>query len=180
VDTTYSAGTGITITAGAIALDTSGVTAGSYGPSADVTGSDTNTISVPYITVDTYGRVTAISNKTYTSVDTTYTPASLGFGIGTCSTSADTAAKTVTLSGYELVANGIVAVTFTNAVGASATLSINSKTAKAIYFKGAAIVAGVINAGDTATFIYDGTNYVLLAVDGFISSIDAGAEDSDS
>ena len=43
-------------------LATSGATAGSYGPSADVSGTNGTTMSVPYITVDTYGRVTSISN----------------------------------------------------------------------------------------------------------------------
>lgn len=51
-------------------LATSGVTAGTYGPSADVTGLNGNTISVPQITVDTYGRVTSVVNRTYTSVNT--------------------------------------------------------------------------------------------------------------
>jgi hypothetical protein len=43
-------------------------------------------------------------------------------------------------------------------------LNINSKGAKAIYNQGAAIAAGVIKAGDTATFIYS-TYYHLIAVD---------------
>jgi hypothetical protein len=63
-----------------------------------------------------------------------------------------------------LSTGGIVAVKFTNAVPASATLNINSKGAKAIYHKGAAIKAGVIKAGDTATFIYS-SQYHLLSVD---------------
>lgn len=52
---------------------TSGATAGDYGPAAAVTGSDGATINVPSITVDANGHVTAISNKVYTSKDTTYT-----------------------------------------------------------------------------------------------------------
>jgi hypothetical protein len=51
-------------------LATSGATAGSYGPSENVTGSNNATMSVPYITVDNKGRVTSISNKTYTAVNT--------------------------------------------------------------------------------------------------------------
>ena len=51
----------------------SGATAGDYGPSADVTGTNNTTISVPAITVDANGHVTSISNKTYTSKDTVYT-----------------------------------------------------------------------------------------------------------
>ena len=58
----------------AATLSDSGVTQGTYGPSADVTGSNGTTISVPEITVDAKGRITSITNRTYTSVDndTTY------------------------------------------------------------------------------------------------------------
>lgn len=51
-------------------LPTSGATAGSYGPSAAVSGSNGTTMNVPYITVDDKGRITAISNKVYTAVNT--------------------------------------------------------------------------------------------------------------
>lgn len=97
--------------------------------------------------------------------DTTYSPATLGQGYGTCATAAATAAKVATLSNYSLIVGGIVAVKFTYAVPASATLNINSKGAKAIYYRGAAITANVIQAGDTAYFIYNGTQYVLLGRD---------------
>jgi hypothetical protein len=100
---------------------------------------------------------------------TTYTPQSLGFGYGICETAATTAAKIATLPEYTLVKNGIVAVKFTNAVPANATLNINGKGAKPIFYRGSAIVAGVINAGDVATFIYDGTNYIYLGTDNALS-----------
>ncbi len=97
--------------------------------------------------------------------NTTYSNLTLGQGYGTCATAAATTAKAGTLSGYALVVGGIVSIKFTYAVPASATLNINSKGAKAIYHKGAAITAGIIEAGDTATFIYDGTQYHLIALD---------------
>lgn len=96
--------------------------------------------------------------------NTTYTPVKLGFGYTTCSTAEATAAKTAALSSYTLTTGGIVAVKFTNAVGNGATLNINSKGAKAIYYKGAAITAGVIKAGDTVTMIYS-TYYHVLSID---------------
>lgn len=96
--------------------------------------------------------------------NTTYTPIKLGFGYTTCSTAAATAAKTASLSSYALNTGGIVAVKFTNAVPANATLNINSKGAKAIYYKGAAITDGVIKAGDTVTFIYS-TYYHIISID---------------
>ena len=74
-DTTYSAGTGLSLSSKTFSLASSGVTAGSYGPTGDVTGSEGATIKVPYITVDAYGRVTAATYKTYTSKNTTYSAA---------------------------------------------------------------------------------------------------------
>jgi len=68
------------------------------------------------------------------------------------------------LSSYALTTGGIVAVKFTNDVPEGATLNINSKGAKAIYHRGAKIAAGVIKAGDTATFIYS-SYYHLLSID---------------
>ena len=54
----------------AIDLTNTTVSSGTYGPSADVTGTNGTTISVPNISVDAKGRITNITNKTYTSVDT--------------------------------------------------------------------------------------------------------------
>lgn len=97
--------------------------------------------------------------------NTTYSNASLGCGYATCSTAAATTAKTASLSSYSLTTGGIVAVKFTYAVPASATLNINSKGAKKIYYRGAAITAGIINAGDIATFVYNGSQYHLISID---------------
>lgn len=99
----------------------------------------------------------------------TYSPHTLGFGYGICETAATTAAKTATLASYTIVKNGIVSIKFTNSVPASATLNINSRGAKPIFYRGSAIVAGVINAGDVVTFIYNGTNYIYLGTDNALS-----------
>ena len=65
-NTTYSAasGGGLSLSSGAFSLANSGVTAGSYGPSANATPGYGSTFNVPYITVDAKGRVTAASTKT--------------------------------------------------------------------------------------------------------------------
>lgn len=68
--TQYHAGAGLSLSGTTFSLASSGATSGSYGPSANVYGSNGATISVPQITVDSYGRVTSIVNRTYTSVDT--------------------------------------------------------------------------------------------------------------
>lgn len=106
----------------------------------------------------TYWRVSAYQ-------DTTYTPHSLGFGYATCATAEATVAKIASLTYYNLIKNGFVAVRFTYAVPANATLNINSRGAKPIYYNNAAITAGVIDAGDTVLFVYDGTHYMLVAKD---------------
>ena len=95
--------------------------------------------------------------------------AEYGNGYGTCSTAAATTTKAVTLTNYELVENGIVAVKFTYAVPAGASLNINSKGAKPIYYSGAAISGDIIQGGDIGTFVLTGTGssakYILLSVD---------------
>ena len=53
-------------TLAAARLPTSGATAGSYGLSADATPAHSASFNVPYITVDTYGRVTSITNHSVT------------------------------------------------------------------------------------------------------------------
>ena len=96
--------------------------------------------------------------------NTTYTPAKLGQGYAVCSTPATTVAKTASISSYTLTAGGIVAIKFEYEVPANATLNITSKGAKAIYYRGSPITAGVIKAGDTVTMIYS-TYYHVLSID---------------
>lgn len=108
------------------------------------------------------------------SVDnnSTYSNVALGQGYAVQNNSAASATITATLGSYALTANGIVSVKFLYDVPANATLNINSKGAKAIYNKDAAITAGVIKSGDTATFIYN-TYYHLIAVDSWQDKQDA-------
>ena len=79
-DTKYSAGDGLVLDDTTFRLGASGVVEGSYGPSENVYGSNGVKISVPQIFVDAYGRVKAVVNRTYTSVntdtDTRYNPIS--------------------------------------------------------------------------------------------------------
>ena len=181
-------------TTGTIALATSGVTAGTKGATNDVTGTDGTIIKVPKITVDSYGRVTSLEEYTLTNENTTYTSkdavnlgtdvslvttgekytwnkkistnAELGQGYGTCTNDESTIHKVVDIQQqYALNVGGIVVVKFTNGVPANATMNINGAGDKNIFYKGAAITANIINAGDIATFIYDGTYYRLISFD---------------
>lgn len=89
----------------------------------------------------------------------------LGRGYGTCSTAAGTAAKTAALSGFSLSTGAVVGIRFTYANTASnPTLNVNSTGAKPIYnyITGTYIKPGDIEAGMTAFFMYNGTQWVLL------------------
>lgn len=129
------------------------------------------TVLLIYDTVAvTTGRWDLVWSYGYNS---TYSTVGLGFAYTTCTTAEATAAKaTASVSSFALNKFGIVAVKFTYGVPASATLNVSSKGAKPIFYQGAAITAGVIEAGDTATFIYDGTNWNLIAIDKFGASGD--------
>lgn len=82
---------------------------------------------------------------------------------GTCSTTADTAAKVVTLEDFTLFRGAQISVFFSYAnTVASPTLNVNGTGAKAIWARGAAIVAQYYwSANSTHTFTYDGTNWVM-------------------
>ncbi len=88
----------------------------------------------------------------------------VGTNYGICNTAAATAAKTVTIGGFELITGTIAIIKFANSVPANATLNIDSTGAKAIYNKGAAIIAGVIPAGIIALLVYNGSQYDLLSI----------------
>lgn len=71
-NTTYSASSPITLSGTAFGHANSGVTAGSYGPTANVTGTEATTINVPQITVNATGHVTSVVNRVLTNKNTTY------------------------------------------------------------------------------------------------------------
>ena len=101
-----------------------------------ISGSDNdtpNTFVIPAATKNAFGVVKVGDNIIVnTSIDNNYgtisvTNENLGQGYGTTSTAAATTDKAVTMSGYSLVAGGIVTVKFTYAVNAGQKLNINSK-----------------------------------------------------
>lgn len=92
------------------------------------------------------------------------TPPILGFGYASCDTAAATAAKTASLSNFQLKNGGLVVTYFQYDVPAQSTLDINSTGAKEIHFGSSRIAANVIKAGDKCLFVYNG-NYMLIAID---------------
>lgn len=109
---------------------------------------------------------TTLIFKTPPDNNTTYTNPKLGHGYAS-STAGTSPAFTAAISNYKLDGGngGFVAIKFSAAVPDNATLNINSTGAKNIYWKNSAITAGVIQQGDTAFFMYDGTRYQLLGTD---------------
>ena len=112
-----------------------------------------------------------ISGHTGGQIDDAVTKANcLAYAV--CSTAAATAAKTVTINGFDLSkCVGVpIAIKFQYDVPAGATLAINNTInntgAKAIYHNNAAIKAGVIKANNVVMLVYDGTHYVLSANSG--------------
>ena len=82
---------------------------------------------------------------------------------GTCSTAADTAAKTVALANFVLATGAIAFIRFTvTNTASSPTLNINSTGAKAIRYRNETISAGHLAANRTYCFIYDGSYYQLV------------------
>ena len=79
---------------------------------------------------------------------------------GVCPTSGSTAAKTVSCTGFNLVAGAEVTVKFNNTNTAlNPTLNVNGTGAKAVYYKGAAVLPGYIRSGGIYTFRYTGTRW---------------------
>lgn len=151
-----SSGTAIT-TSGSrtIALSTSGATAGSYGPSADASPAHEGTFKVPYVTVDKYGRVTAISTKTITL------PAS-----GNTDTKVTVAALTSGTSYYPILATGTgtatrqVDTTLKGIVYVSTAGEANSETpGTAMLRLGNNTVVGTANNEKGVLRLYGSTEY---------------------
>lgn len=76
-DTTYTAGTGLSLNGTSFSISNSGVTAGSYGPSQDSSAEFGDSIDVPYISVNSRGQITSADSRSIT-LPAEPTPASIG------------------------------------------------------------------------------------------------------
>lgn len=89
-----------------------------------------------------------------------------GQAYGISSNNANSAARTSSISKFELKKGGIVAIKFTTDIDiTNPSLNISSTGSKPIYYRGSALPRGTVNAGDTVTFIYDGTYYHIISID---------------
>ena len=162
-NTTYTAGTGISISS--TTINNSGVRSvkqsSTKGKISVDTGGTTADVAVygladlAYISKGTSGFLrydgTWVAPPNDNTIPSAY-----------CSTAAGTAAKTASCSGYNLSSKSYiqVIVTTTNTVQSALTLNINGKGAKAIYINGSASSASnySLTAGSYLVY-YDGTNY---------------------
>lgn len=76
-DTTYTAGTGLSLNGTSFSISNSGVTAGSYGPSQDSSVGFGDSIDVPYISVNSRGQITSADSRSIT-LPSEPTPISIG------------------------------------------------------------------------------------------------------
>ncbi len=109
-DTTYSAasGGGLSLSSNAFSIaDLSGMDSGSYGPSDNVNLTYSGTFSIPYITTNKKGQITAISTKTMTM------PAAPSGGTGGGSSNV-----TITLNGTSTASPSFYAPTSVGTSGA--------------------------------------------------------------
>ena len=85
---------------------------------------------------------------------------------GTCSTTASTATKEVSCTGFTLTTGSWIAIKFSvtnSAAVANLKLSVNGTTAAAIKYRGGNLPStGTLTAGRVYLFVYDGTNYELI------------------
>jgi len=132
----------LSITAGAIVVCKFPVTNTAQNPTLNVNGTGAkhiyfNTAVVTTATPTVAGYANRYTKYMYDGTNyiwlgenidnnSTYSNQSLGNGYGTCTTAEATVAKAASLSGYNLIVNGFVAVKFTYAVPANATLNINN------------------------------------------------------
>ncbi len=127
------AGTGISVADDAISLATSGATAGTYGPNANTTGSHGATVAIPQITVDNYGRITNIINRTYTAVDmndkVTQTLTSSNLNYPLLLAPSGQAATTTTVSYFD---SGVTLNPSTNTINANAATATKLQTARTL------------------------------------------------
>ena len=169
-NTTYSAGTGMSLS-GTTFNHASSVTAGTVGTSTASSGS---TLTVPYVTYNATGHITATGTRTHTvtgfltghqTIKINGVTGATSNNFGTCSTAAGTAEKAVTLTAgtfnLETGARVVVKFTVTN-TAANPTLNVASKGAKPIYYRGSAISAGYLAANRTYEFVYNGTQFDLI------------------
>lgn len=123
----------------ALTLENSGVTSGSYGPTANSTASFSGTFTIPQITVDAKGRVTSASTRTITmpanpnsdtKVTNTLAATTKAYITGTTSASTNTGTQVFDTGVYlDTTAGTLTATTFKGALSGNATTATTATKA---------------------------------------------------
>ena len=152
----------------ATTLANSGVTAGSYGPSANATPAYGATFNVPYITVDAKGRVTSASTKTVkipasdnsdTKVTNTLATTTKAYITGTTSATTSTGTQVFDTGVYlDTTAGMLTATTFKGALSGNATTATTATKANQL------TTARTITIG-AASDTFNGTDNVSFDLD---------------
>ena len=77
-------------------------------------------------------------------------------------TNGTASALTASITNFELVAGVLITLQIRTTNNNAATLSINNEAAKAIYYQGAAINAGILKQGHIYNLVYDGNIWHVL------------------
>ena len=82
---------------------------------------------------------------------------------GSCATAGATVKKEVTVDNFSVETGAMIIVKFTNANTASSpTLSVNGDSARAIYYKGAAVPSDFLESNGIYQFLYNGTQWEII------------------
>lgn len=101
-----------------------------------------------------------------------------GYGYGVCSTAGSTAAKSVSLTNFKLVKDGIIAILFTNAFTASnPTLTINGNAAAPIKLFGNAMPMGKVHNNTILVMQFDGSQFNVLSIESQTAAAPTGFVD---
>lgn len=124
-----------------LTLAATGVTAGSYGPATDVSPSHKGVFSVPYITVDKKGRITAAATKTITlpadsdvNVTNTLATTTKAYVTGTTTATTHTSGQVFDTGVYlDTTAGMLTATTFKGALSGNASTATTLQTERNFY-----------------------------------------------
>ena len=84
---------------------------------------------------------------------------------GNCESAIANASKTANIADFTLSNGCVVTLKFSNACNkANATMNITGTGAKSMYYHGASVPTTLIKKDDYVTFVYDGTNYVIIGI----------------
>lgn len=161
-------GNGLSNTSGTLDVSASGVTAGSYGPTANVTGDNNETVKIPQITVNAYGQVTGVTERVYTSKNTTYNLGDAAYkGVATSIGATGSDAYLATEKAVRDAINALPdPMIFKGSLGSGGTISsLPSASSSNTGFTYKVITEGTYasqyaKVGDT--FISDGSSWVLI------------------